>query len=136
MDNVQKDSYYRLCLLHCSKSWTRWIESSPHPNTKFIKTPMNIIFTSTSWSPNWSLPVIFARQNVVYLFHYPHACYMSRPSWFHHPNIYWRIKMMKLPLLLNHYYCYVCTHCINLVFVTCKSTFLWSWLIMRCIREH
>ena len=64
---------------------------NPVPTTPshFLKIHLNIIFTSTSWSPQWSLSLRFPHQNLVHTSPFLHMCHMSRPSHssrFYHPH--------------------------------------------------
>ena len=78
------------------------ILSQPHPvpttPSHFLKIHLNIIFPSTSWSPQWSLSLKFPHQNLVHISPFLHTCHMSCPfqsSRFYHPHnilpkFYWR----------------------------------------------
>ena len=54
----------------------------PIPTTPshFLKIHLNIIFPSTSWSPQWSLSIRFPHQNLVHTSPFIHTCNMSRSS--------------------------------------------------------
>jgi hypothetical protein len=54
-------------------------ESSSHLPPYVAEVHSNIIFPSTSMSSEWSLPIRFTNQNLVYIFHLSHACYVPRP---------------------------------------------------------
>ena len=59
--------------------------SSPQTPSHFLKTRLNIILPSTSWSPQWSLSLRFPHQNLVHTSLFLHTCHMPRPSIY---NIY------------------------------------------------
>ena len=46
----------------------------------FLQIHLNIIFPSTSWSPQWSLSLKFPHQNLVNTSPFLHTCHMPRPS--------------------------------------------------------
>ena len=50
------------------------------PTSYFLKIPLNIILSSTSGSPKWSLSFRLPNQNPVYASSLPHTRYMPRPS--------------------------------------------------------
>jgi len=82
---------------HCrSLSRTRCIQSTPY----FSKIYSDIILPSMPMSSEWSLHFKFSNQNVVWISHISHACYMLHPShspWFGHPtNILWNKIVTKL----------------------------------------
>ena len=54
----------------------------PIPTTPshFLKIHLNIIFPSTSESPQWSLSIRFPHQNPVHTSPLPHTCHMPSPS--------------------------------------------------------
>ena len=57
----------------------------------FLKNHLNIILSSTSWSPQWSLSLGFRHQNLVHTSPFLHTCHMPRPShssrFYHSHNI-------------------------------------------------
>jgi hypothetical protein len=58
----------------------------------FHKINSNVIFPSTLTSSELFLPFRFSNQNMDFISHIFHACYMSipsHPSWFYHPNNTW-----------------------------------------------
>ena len=59
-------------------------------STHFLKIHLNIILSSRSGSPKWSLSFRFTHQNPVYASPLPHTCYMPRPFYFSRFNRkYW-----------------------------------------------
>ena len=69
------------------------ILSQPHPvsttPSHFLKIHLNIIISSTSWSPQWPLSLRFPHQNLVHTSPFLHTRYMPRPSHssrFYHPH--------------------------------------------------
>ena len=62
----------------------------PVPTTPshFLKTHLNIILPSTSWSPQWSLSVRFHHQNLVHTSPFLHTCHMPRPIFIAYIYIY------------------------------------------------
>jgi len=52
-------------------SWARWIQSTP-----FHPVSLRSILPSTLSSPEWSLPFRFSDQNVVFVSHLSHSCYI------------------------------------------------------------
>ena len=73
----------------------------PVPTTpsNFLKIHLNVILPSTSWSPQWSLPLRFPHQNLVHVSPFLHTCHMPRPSHssrFYHPhNIGWGVQILQ-----------------------------------------
>ena len=63
----------------------------PVPTTPshFLKIHLNSILPSTSWSPQWPLPLRFPQQNLLHTSPFLHTCHMPRPSRssrFYHPH--------------------------------------------------
>ena len=63
----------------------------PVPTTPshFLKIHLNIILSSTSWSPQWSLSLGFLHQNLVHTSPFLHTCHIPRTSHssrFYHPH--------------------------------------------------
>ena len=54
----------------------------PVPTTPshFLKIHLNIILSSTSWSPQWSLSLMFPHQDLVHTSLFLHTCNMPSPS--------------------------------------------------------
>ena len=77
----------------------------PVPTTPshFLKTHLNIILPSTSWSPQWSLSFRFPHQTPVHTSPFLHTCHMLCPSHssrFYHPhNIGWGVQIIKLLIM-------------------------------------
>ena len=75
------------------------ILSQPHPvpttPSHFLKSHLNIILPSTSWSPQWSLSIRFTHKNLVHNSPFLHTCHMPRPShssrFYHLPNTVWAV---------------------------------------------
>jgi len=66
--------------------------SCPHLPIQLPKIYSDIIFSPAPRSFKWSLPFRSSNQNIVYISHLCHACYMLRPSsphLFYHPNNIW-----------------------------------------------
>ena len=59
---------------------------------------INIILSSTFWSPHWSLSLRFPHQNLVHTSPFLHTCHMPHPSYssrFYHPhNIGWGVQII------------------------------------------
>jgi hypothetical protein len=82
------------------------------PTSYFLKIHVNIIFTSTSGSPQWSFSLRFPHQNPAHASPLPHLCYMPRPrhcSRFYRPHkIWWAVQIIMkvihpiIPLLLGN----------------------------------
>ena len=51
----------------------------PVPTTPshFLKSHLNIILPSTSWSPQWSLSLRFPHRNLVHTSPFPHTCHIG-----------------------------------------------------------
>ena len=61
----------------------------PTNPSHFLKIHLNIILSSTSWSPQWGLSLRFPHQNLVHTSTVLHTCHMPRPSncsRFYHPQ--------------------------------------------------
>ena len=56
------------------------IHPVPTTPSHFLKTHLNIILPSTSWSSQWSLSLRFPHQNPVHTSPLLHTCHMLRPS--------------------------------------------------------
>ena len=79
------------------------LDSIHNPTSYFMKIHLNIILTSTSWSPQWSLSLRFPHQNLVHNSPFLHTCHMPRPShssrFYHPPNIGWGVQRIKLLIM-------------------------------------
>jgi hypothetical protein len=68
--------------------------------TSCFKIYLNIVLSSISVSPKWSLPLRFSDWNLVLISHLSHVCYIPcppHPSWFDNTyNIWWKIQFVKL----------------------------------------
>jgi hypothetical protein len=82
---------------HRTLSWARWIHNFA---TSLSKIHCNIILPSTPRFSEWIFHSGFPDQNFVYIYHFPHVCYMPcppHPHWRDHPNIIlWSLQVMKL----------------------------------------
>ena len=52
------------------------LQPVPTTPSHFLKIHLNIILTSTSWSPQWSLSLRFPHQNLVHNSSFLHTCHM------------------------------------------------------------
>jgi hypothetical protein len=87
---------------HLSLSWSRSIQSMPHPTSQRFVLSCSPIYA-------WVYQVVSFRQvstpNLVFTSPLPHMCYVPCPShssWFDHPSsIWWRVQNMKLFVLYS-----------------------------------
>jgi len=74
-------------LLSCSKqpateSSSELVESSPHPQTTFLRNPLLVIFTNLRQSlPNGFILSGFPLKFYIHFSSLPHACYMPHPAY-------------------------------------------------------
>ena len=91
-------------LLHsqqpASCSYSEPNQSSPCPQSHYLKNHFNITLPSMPRSSKWSFSLRFPHKNPVCTSALPHACYMPSPShssWLDHPhNIWWWIQIVYL----------------------------------------
>ena len=79
------------------------IDPVHEPISTFLKIYLNIILPCTPGFTKLSLSLRFPHQNPLYTSHFPHTCYMPRPSAssrFDHPNnTGWAVQIVKLLIL-------------------------------------
>jgi hypothetical protein len=104
--------------------------SSPHNPLPLLKIPLNIIFPSTSGSPQWSRSLRLPNQNPVHTSPLPHTHHMPSPSFLIlPPTLYW------VRSILHMFWSKFCMHLSSPVWDTVFFRLLLLDLITGCLKK-